>query len=92
MLLLLFVLGIMVGVSTLFLLFAWGMRKLGNAGVKIHHLRDDGRNIDPRLPRCACYDTDGGPYGVPHWVNGRTCEMYFINYGKWPEWCRGPQV
>jgi hypothetical protein len=74
-----------------FITFIISLRRVGEAGVKVHRLRDDGRNAEPRLPRCACYETDGGPYGLPHWVNGHNCEMYFLSKGCWPAWCRGPR-
>lgn len=39
------------------------------------------RNLNPepfsRKDRCTCwYDSDGGPYGLPHWVDNPACPQH----------------
>ena len=80
-------------VSVIFLLvfgylFVRGMRWAGRRCVKHHYLSSEAIEAAIRTPRCACYySSDGGPYGLPHWVNGKLCEQYYLSHGEWPDWC-----
>lgn len=78
--------------------FCHMMQRLGGTNIRVYERQGDGtitypgsREHLPRRPECACYyDGNGGPYGRPHWVNGRTCEKYYLTHDEWPAWCQGP--
>jgi hypothetical protein len=73
-----------------FIAFVLGCRRIGNAGVRIYErdMHPDGR---PH-PRCACYVTSAMGISEPRLIRGRTCEIYFLNEGCWPEWCHGREA
>lgn len=87
MILLLFVMvaGSVSLVSGAFLLWVLGMRRIARQGFQKHQRP---REVASH-PECTCYyDSDGGPYGLPHVVNGHSCEQYYRENGSWPDWCR----
>jgi len=87
----LFIISLWTGIPLiLFAAFVIGCRKLGQAGVREYQLAE---THDPAAhPRCACYYTSAMGLSEPRFIRGRICEMYYLNYGKWPEWCRGPET
>lgn len=74
-----------------------GLRKLGRNGIRQYQFGGENSvNIQSARdvtshPRCACYMTSDLGISAPRLVRGRTCEMYFLNNGEWPAWCRGPE-
>jgi hypothetical protein len=90
--------GFIVGVPLLvFIVFLVSLRRIGRAGVRQYQSGGENSvNIQSGgnlcHPRCACYMTSALGISTPRLVRGRLCEMHFLNTGRWPEWCRGPQV